>query len=123
MACDRCPPGSRRLTCLPLGASVWGCCGFASAWPGPSPGFYPVLWVLAGLAIFLLGGFGAETAKGAIASELSTQVFSRGLFLGEHLRITLEEFSELLGETLILYGMARLTYQALHPQLPMPYRH
>jgi hypothetical protein len=87
----------------------------------------PVSWflpsALAGLAIFLLGGFGAETAKGAIASELSTQVFSRGLFLGEHLRITLEEFSELLGETLILYGMARLTYQALHPQLPMPYRH
>jgi hypothetical protein len=41
-----------------------------------------VPWVLAGLAIFLLGGFGAETAKGAIASELSTQVFSRGLFLG-----------------------------------------
>jgi hypothetical protein len=82
----------------------------------------PVLWVLAGLAIFLLGGFGAETAKGAIASELSAQASSRGMFLGEHLRITLEEFSELLGETLILYGMARLTYQALHPRLPIPYR-
>lgn len=76
----------------------------------------PVLWVLAGMAIFLLGGFGAEAAKGAIASELSTHTSSRGLFLSEHLRITLEEFAELLGETLILYGIARLAQQTLHPQ-------
>lgn len=82
----------------------------------------PVLWVLAGLGIFLLGGFGAEAAKGAIAVELSAHTSARGLFLGEHLRITIEEFAELLGETLILYGIARLIQQALHPQLKRPYR-
>lgn len=77
----------------------------------------PVLWVLTGIGIFLLCGFGAEMAKGAIASELATHNSSRVLFLGEHLRITLEEFGELLGETLILYGIACFTQQVLSPQL------
>ncbi|MGB3311427.1 MAG: hypothetical protein WBG32_05150 [Nodosilinea sp.] len=80
-----------------------------------------VLWVLAGLGVFLLGGFGAEVAKSAIDSELATHTSSRVLFLGEHLRITLEEFGELLGETFILYGMARFTQQVLSPQL-LPHR-
>ncbi|PSN78372.1 hypothetical protein C8B47_17285, partial [filamentous cyanobacterium CCP4] len=51
-----------------------------------------VLWVLAGIGVFLLGGFGAEAIKGAIAAELATHTSSQSLFLGEHLRITLEEF-------------------------------
>ncbi|MFQ4135363.1 hypothetical protein PGN35_003505 [Nodosilinea sp. PGN35] len=75
-----------------------------------------VLWVLAGVGIFLLGGFGAEAVKGAIASELATHSSSQGLFLGEHLRITVEELGELLGETLILYGMAHFTQRALNSQ-------
>ncbi|MBE9110614.1 hypothetical protein IQ273_14430 [Nodosilinea sp. LEGE 07298] len=77
----------------------------------------PVLWVLAGVGVFLLGGFGAEAMKGAIASELAIHASSQSIFLGEHLRITIEEFGELLGETLILYGMACLTQQALPLQL------
>ncbi|MEO0984828.1 MAG: hypothetical protein AAFY20_04685 [Cyanobacteria bacterium J06639_14] len=71
-----------------------------------------VQWVLAGLGIFLLGGFGTEIMKGAIASEVSTYSSSaRLLFLTEHLRITVEEFAELCGETLILYAFARFAHQ------------
>lgn len=72
-----------------------------------------VLWVLAGLGIFLLGGFGAEMMKGAIASGLSVYDASRIPFLAEHLRITVEELAELLGETLILYAFAKFVYEVL----------
>ena len=72
-----------------------------------------VLGVFLGLAIFLLGGFGAEMVKGAIASGVSTHSSSRMLFITEHLRITVEEFAELLGETLILYAFAQFTQQTL----------
>ncbi|MBE9160402.1 hypothetical protein IQ265_26795 [Nodosilinea sp. LEGE 06152] len=70
-----------------------------------------VLWVLVGIGVFLLGGFGAEAVKGVLATHFSSQ----SLFLGEHLRITIEEFGELLGETFILYGIARFMLQALNP--------
>lgn len=67
-----------------------------------------VRWVLMGLAVFLVGGFGAEMLKEAIASEITARSSStRLLFLVEHLRITIEEFAELFGETLILYAFAR----------------
>ena len=81
-----------------------------------------VLWVLAGVGVFLLGGFGAEAMKGAIAAELATHASSQGLFLGEHLRITVEEFGELLGETFILYGIAGFIWQVLNPSLRSPER-
>ena len=72
-----------------------------------------VLWVLSGLSIFLLGGFGAEMIKGAIAAELATDPSSRILFLTEHFRIMVEEFAELLGESLILYAFAQFVVQIL----------
>lgn len=75
-----------------------------------------VLWVLAGLGIFLLGGFGAEMAKDAIAPALSTRLSSETVFLVEHLRITLEELAELLGETIILYAIACFAQQVLPSQ-------
>lgn len=75
-----------------------------------------VLWVLAGLGIFLLGGFGAEMAKGAIAAALSPESPARTVLLIEHLRITLEELAELLGETIILYAVACFAQQILPPQ-------
>lgn len=75
-----------------------------------------VLWVLAGLGIFLLGGFGAEMAKDAIATALPTYASSRTVFLVEHFRITLEELAELLGETVILYAVACFVQQVLPPQ-------
>ncbi len=75
-----------------------------------------VLWVLGGLSIFLLGGFGAEAAKGAIASALSPHASARAVFLVEHLRITVEELAELLGETVILYAVAGFVQRALRPR-------
>lgn len=75
-----------------------------------------VLWVLAGLGIFLLGGFGTEMAKDAIAPALSTRFSSETVFLIEHLRITLEELAELLGETIILYAIACFAQQVLPSQ-------
>lgn len=75
-----------------------------------------VLWVLAGLGIFLLGGFGAEMAKDAIAAMLFTDAPSRTIILVEHLRITLEELAELLGETIILYAVACFAQQVIYPQ-------
>ncbi|MBW4482310.1 MAG: hypothetical protein KME14_07190 [Tildeniella torsiva UHER 1998/13D] len=72
-----------------------------------------VLWVLAGLGIFLLGGFGAEMAKDAIATALPTHSPSATVFFVEHLRITLEELAELLGETVILYAVACFAQQVL----------
>ncbi len=79
-------------------------------------------WIGAGLGIFLLGGFGAEMLKGAIATELMPYASSQLPFLAEHLRITVEEFAELCGETLILYGFAQFTYAALvsRRQAPLP---
>jgi hypothetical protein len=74
------------------------------------------LGVLAGLGIFLLGGFGAELAKDAIASVLTAHTSSRAVFLAEHARITLEELAELLGETIILYAIARFARQGLQLQ-------
>lgn len=76
-----------------------------------------VLWVLAGLGIFLLGGFGAEMAKDAIAAALPTRLSSETVFLVEHLRITLEELAELLGETIILYAIACFVQQVLPSQV------
>lgn len=72
-----------------------------------------LLWIGIGMGIFLLGGFGAEMVKGAIASELAVHASTRTRFLAEHLRITFEEFAELIGETVILYAFARFTQRVL----------
>ncbi|MDB9527711.1 hypothetical protein PN498_17080 [Oscillatoria sp. CS-180] len=72
-----------------------------------------VLWVGMGLGVFLMGGFGAEMLKGVIASGLSAHSSDKVVFLSEHLRITVEEFAELLGETLMLYAFAQFTLETL----------
>jgi hypothetical protein len=74
-----------------------------------------LLWIVTGLGIFLLGGFGAEMLKGAIASELSTHTNAHIVFLSEHLRITLEEFAELVGETIILYAFSVFVLRLFAP--------
>lgn len=79
-----------------------------------------VMWVIVGLGIFLLGGFGAESIKqslnNGITSEqtltwLGQEMTMRGLV--EHIRTTIEEFAELLGETLILFGVAQFVLTSL----------
>lgn len=72
-----------------------------------------VLGVAIGMGIFLLGGFGAEMLRGAIATEIAAHPTSRLLVLSEYLRVTVEEFAELLGETVILYAFARFVHALL----------
>ena len=77
-----------------------------------------VVQVGLGLGVFLLGGFGAEAAKGAIATTLTASADPQLVVYSEHLRITVEEFAELLGETIILYSFAQFTQQNLRPPSP-----
>ncbi|NER33543.1 MAG: hypothetical protein F6J93_05670 [Oscillatoria sp. SIO1A7] len=60
---------------------------------------------LLGMAIFVLGGFGAEIFKHQILQPTLWQFFPQRPFLAlfiEKSRVALEEFAELLGETLIV---------------------
>lgn len=79
-----------------------------------------VVWVSVGLGIFLLGGFGAESAKQMLKANISSDLTLVWLnqtmslqSLTEHIRTTIEEFSELLGETLILFGVAQFTLRSI----------
>lgn len=72
-----------------------------------------LVWIAAGMAIFLLGGFGAEMVKEAIATNVAASRSPQTVLLAEHLRITIEEFAELLGETLILYAFLTFMVKAL----------
>ena len=74
--------------------------------------------VAVGMAIFLGGGFGAEFLKGAIAT-VATQNSAEVAAWAEYLRITIEEFAELCGETIILYAFVAFTVKLLtQPTLP-----
>jgi len=75
-----------------------------------------LLWIAAGMAIFLLGGFGAEFVKGAIAAGVAAHSSPHTVQLAEHLRITIEEFAELLGETVILYAFLAFMVQVMTPR-------
>lgn len=83
--------------------------------------YYPVtvLWTVMGLSIFLLGGFGAEAVKDAIAPELISYGVGQPTQFSEHLRITVEELAELIGETLILFAFCKFNLRVLSvPNLP-----
>ncbi|WP_204136996.1 hypothetical protein [Halomicronema sp. CCY15110] len=76
--------------------------------------------VATGMAIFLGGGFGAEFLKGAIATA-TTQNSAEAAAWAEYLRITVEEFAELCGETIILYAFVAFTIKVLaQPTPPEP---
>ena len=60
---------------------------------------------LVGMAIFVLGGFGSEIFKHKILQPMLWQFFPQRPFLTlaiEKSRVAFEEFSELLGETLVV---------------------
>lgn len=61
--------------------------------------------VLLGVTLLIVGGLGAELFKGWFRLFVGL-LFDRDfiLFFAEKVRVATEEFSELLGETLILYG-------------------
>ncbi|MEO0825634.1 MAG: hypothetical protein AAFW84_15130 [Cyanobacteria bacterium J06635_15] len=79
-----------------------------------------LLWIVVGISIFVLGGFGAEAIKQGLHEAFSVDTTSsvmeqpsRLLFLSEHIRITVEELAELLSEPLILFGIAQLALESL----------
>jgi len=76
--------------------------------------------IVTGMVIFLGGGFGAEFLKGAIATTTAQNSVEVAAW-AEYLRITLEEFAELCGETIILYAFAVFTFKLLaQPSPPEP---
>lgn len=67
-----------------------------------------ILFVALGMGIFVFGGFGAEVLKDILFQPLISQMFEQGElvpFLLEKMRVAFEEFSEMLGESLTLYGI------------------
>ncbi|EAW34228.1 hypothetical protein [Lyngbya sp. PCC 8106] len=63
------------------------------------------LIVLLGLTLLIVGGLGAELFKGSFRVIIGL-LFQHDfiIFFAEKVRVAIEEFSELLGETLILYA-------------------
>ncbi|MGB7441131.1 MAG: hypothetical protein WA919_08700 [Coleofasciculaceae cyanobacterium] len=68
-----------------------------------------IIFITIGLVIFVLGGFGLEIIKDELLRPLLYPLFEQDElipFLIEKLRVAVEEFSEMLGESLILYGVS-----------------
>ena len=65
-------------------------------------------FVALGMGIFILGGFGGEVFKSQLLQLGLTQTYHSSQFtivLIEALRVAVEEFSELIGESFTLYGL------------------
>ena len=84
-----------------------------------------MVWVFVGLGIFLLGGFGAESIKQSLNDGVSADATLTWLgqdmsvrALAEHIRIAIEEFAEILGETFILFGVAQFVMTSLSGHQP-----
>lgn len=67
-----------------------------------------IFFVALGMGIFILGGFFSELFKHELVQAILSYFFQQDnlipLFI-EKIRVAVEEFSELLGETLTLYGL------------------
>ncbi len=74
---------------------------------------WTVLWVLIGISIFALGGFGAEVLKHAILQPLLSHYYSTAGFVIEKVRVGIEELLETVGETIVLYGVGLYVVEAI----------
>jgi hypothetical protein len=71
-----------------------------------------LVWVGVGISVFVLGGFGAEFLKDGLKTFMEEHTATETtVFAIEHLRITIEELAELIGETTIVYAVGKLTLQ------------
>jgi len=64
--------------------------------------------VALGMSIFFLGGFGSEVLKVLVLQPLLSQIYQQGDLIPvvvEKSRVAVEEFSEMLGESITLYGL------------------
>ncbi len=78
------------------------------------------LFVALGMGIFVLGGFGAEVLKVILLQPLLSQITQHGdliAVLVEKSRVAVEEFSEMLGESITLYGIFLYVAKRLEPEL------
>ncbi|NES21806.1 MAG: hypothetical protein F6K41_23500 [Symploca sp. SIO3E6] len=85
--------------------SILFCRDFIDLWR-----FHPksILMMLLGISIFVFGGFGLEIFKDELLASIVGLLVEQGnliTLLVEKLRVAVEEFSEMLGESLILYGL------------------
>ncbi|NEQ22430.1 MAG: hypothetical protein F6K28_25250 [Microcoleus sp. SIO2G3] len=67
-----------------------------------------IAFIALGMGIFILGGFGAELLKHELVHTVVSQISRQDELipvLVEKLRVAVEEFSELLGESITLYGI------------------
>jgi hypothetical protein len=69
-----------------------------------------VIFVAIGMAIFLLGGFGAEFFKEQVLAPRLDRSQDEFILAIEKIRVTIEEFGEMVGETLILYGVGLFSF-------------
>ncbi len=72
-----------------------------------------VLWVVLGISIFALGGFGAEVFKQVVLHPLLAHHSPTAGFVIEKIRVGLEELLETVGETLIFYGIGLYVVDAI----------
>lgn len=72
-----------------------------------------VLWIVLGLGIVAIGGYGVGKLEYSLADAIASSSLSRGAFHAERVRILIEEFSEMLGETLIVFGFSILAFDHL----------
>ncbi|MGQ4650645.1 hypothetical protein [Lyngbya aestuarii] len=78
-----------------------------------------VFFIVLGLGVFVFGGLGLELFPTEPLQTLLAKTFPQEDFIPffvEKLRVALEEFSEMLGESVILYGICLLVAKRLEIQ-------
>ncbi|MCP2732168.1 hypothetical protein [Limnofasciculus baicalensis] len=78
-----------------------------------------ISFVALGLGIFILGGFGGELF-GVVLKPLLAYLFEEGDFIKlflEKSRVAVEELSELIGESLIVYGLCLFLVRRLQKEV------
>ena len=67
-----------------------------------------IVFVALGMGIFILGGFGSEVFKHELVQAILSAMLRQDDFISifiEKFRVAVEEFSEMLGESITLYGL------------------
>ncbi|MGB3492628.1 MAG: hypothetical protein WBA57_07860 [Elainellaceae cyanobacterium] len=72
-----------------------------------------VLWMGIGLGLIAVGGYGLDKVEYDLAQMIASSSMPGGAFHAERIRILIEEMSELLGETLMVFGVSILAFDNL----------
>ncbi len=77
-----------------------------------------ITWVAIGISIFIVGGFGTEILKTYVLQPCLNPLYPDNSVIPtivETVRVALEELSELVGESLTLYGVCLLATKRIRP--------